>query len=158
MTNNPHSSPQKTHAQLLEQIESLTDAVQRLRAQKERLEAERDQLQEENRTLRRDLTHSRLINEIEQSIADADDQEKSSRSVPPIADRLYQALPPSFSFPAYFQVAESEGMEMDTARRCLRHFLAKGYVARAGSRLQKEDHPPPERMRGGDGRSVSLSP
>lgn len=150
MTDRRDPPPRTPRTQLKNQIDSLTDAVQTLRAQNERLKSERNQLQEENRALRRELTESRLLNYLEESISNVDEEEDSMQTLPPLAERLYQALPPSFSFPVYFKVAENEDLEMDAARRFLRHFLAKEQVVREGSRLRKQPSVA-GRTQGGDG-------
>ena len=154
MTDRRNPVPQETRAQLLERIESLSEAVQELRARNEQLITERSRLEEENRTLRQQLTESRLLNHLEQSAVEADENANPPGSVPPRADHFYQALPPSFSFRAYFQIAENKDLEMDEARRFLRHFLADERVVREGSRLRKGKTSVAGRTQGGDGQSA----
>jgi regulator of replication initiation timing len=156
MTDRRNPAHRKTRAKLLERIESLMDAVEKLRTQNHHLEEERNDLQEENRALRRDLTESRLINHLEQSMPNVEEDGQSEQDPPPLAERLYEALPSSFSFPVYFQVAEDEDLDMDAARRCLQHFLMENQLVREGSRLRKREEPLTERSRCGDGQSSQL--
>jgi regulator of replication initiation timing len=156
MTQQRDSSPKKTRAQLLKQIESLTEAVQELRARNNHLKTERSRLEEENRTLRKELTEYRLLNHLDQSVAEADENATATSSIPPIADHFYQVLPPSFSFRTYFQIAENKDLEMDAARRFLQHFLADERVVREGSRLRKRNDSLAPHNREGNGQSSRL--
>lgn len=137
MPNKRDPTPRTTRARLRERIELLMEEVQDLRSYNEQLETERNQLQQENQALRRELTESRLLNHLKQPNASED--APPVQNLPPLAEQLYQALPESFSFPVYFQVAEDEDLEMETARRCLRHFLLEKRLAREGSRLRKKE-------------------
>lgn len=123
---------------LYEKIARLHASVQALRRTSEELEADRQQLLEENRSLRRRLTVSMLVEGVDRSeeTTGADDPGKA---VPPPADRLYQLLPSRFSFPSFFQTAANEQIETVTARHCLAHYLAEGRLVQSGAYLEKTD-------------------
>jgi len=141
-TNDPtQSTPpadQDLVVQLYERIARLHASLQALRRTSEALEADRQRLLEENRSLRRRITVSTLIEDLEQSIASMDG-EGPEEVAPPPAERLYQALPSRFSFSHFFRVADSERLETRTARRCLAHYLADGALVQTGAYLQKTD-------------------
>lgn len=127
-------------ALLVDEIERLKRTIRELRACSEDLEAERQQLLRENRQLRREVTLSRLIEDLEASIQSVngmgpDDPEMA----PPAADRLYEALPERFPFPNFFQIAEDVGLEASTARRCLIYFLREEVLLQTGARLRKPE-------------------
>ena len=123
---------------LYEKIARLHASVQALRRTSEDLEADRQRLLEENRSLRRRITVSTLIKDLDQSGA-ADAPDLSKEVVPPPAERLYQVLPARFSFPQFFRVAEDERLDTATARRCLAHYLATGILVQSGAYLKKID-------------------
>jgi len=138
------SSPkQGLVGQLYEKIARLHASVQALRRTSEDLEADRQRLLEENRALRREITVSALIEDIERS-SETSDADVSSEVVPPPAERLYRVLPDRFSFPHFFRVAEDEKLETATARRCLAHYLTDGTLVQSGAYLEKSTHFPGE--------------
>lgn len=137
-TNAPIPPVQGEQNRLSRKIESLEQTVEKLRARNEKLEAERQELLEENWMLRRKMTLSLLIDGLETSIGVIKDETGAAPKAPPSAEQLYHTLPPSFSFSVFFQIAESENLDADEARRCLLHFFAEELVAQKGSRLVKE--------------------
>lgn len=127
-------------ALLVDEIERLKRTIRELRACSEDLEAERQQLLRENRRLRREITVSQLIEDLEASIEPADGRDGTEPDTsPPVADRLYEQLPDHLPFPKFFQVAEEEGLDATTARRCLVYFLSKDLLVQTGARLRKRD-------------------
>jgi regulator of replication initiation timing len=128
---------QTEHDRFIEKIAALKETVVELRARTSELKEEREQLLEENRALRHEITQLRLLQELEDSIDAIEDETGQLPAAPPSAEHLYTLLPPSFSFPVFFRIAESQGLETDEARRCLLHFLAKDLIAQEGSRLVK---------------------
>lgn len=128
-----------TRLHLLERIETLRDAVQTLRDRVEHLETERTELLEENRVLRRRLTHSQLVDDLLMTLEEEGGSITTMPDRPPSTERLYRVLPSSFSFPAFFQVAEEEGLDTGAARRCLRHFLARDRLVQEGTQLSKRE-------------------
>ena len=128
-------SARKTRAEFIGRITELRERVRALRAEAADLRAERDQLREENQALRRDLTHSRLMDDLMRSLGDkAEGDETGSKQ----ARFLYQALPLTCSFSEFFRVAEENGIETDTARQCLRHFLGRELLVQEGGQLTKQ--------------------
>jgi hypothetical protein len=123
-------------ARLYEKIARLHASLQALRRTSEDLEADRQRLLEENRNLRRRITVSTLVEDLERSIASRD-AEGPDEVVPPPAERLYRALPSRFSFPHFFQAANDERLDTRTARRCLAHYLANGALVQTGAYLEK---------------------
>jgi regulator of replication initiation timing len=121
---------------LYEKIARLHASMQALRRTSEDLEADRQRLLEENRKLRRRITVSTLIEDLERSIASMG-VEETDEVRPPPAERLYQLLPARFSFPHFFRVADDERLETRTARRCLAHYLAEGALVQSGAYLEK---------------------
>jgi hypothetical protein len=128
-------------ARLYEKIARLHASVQALRRTTEDLEADRQRLLDENRALRRQLTVSTLIEDLDRSLESVDGDETDA-VVPPPAERLYQQLPPRFSFPHFFRVADGEHLKTATARRCLIHYLAEGVLVQSGAYLEKTDRSP----------------
>ena len=121
---------------LYEKIARLHASVQSLRRTSEDLEADRQRLLEENRALRRRITVSTLIDDLEQTIEPVD-TDRAQENVPPPAKRLYHDLPDRFSFPHFFQVAEDAQLDTATARRCLAHYLTNGALVQSGAYLEK---------------------
>ncbi len=153
MSNTEGSNNRKTRDQLLKKIETLAEAVESLRDRIDHLKTERNQLQKENRGLRRQLTESRLVNQLERSVAETDEDVELERSVPSPSEQLYQLLPPSFSFPAYFRIADNEDLDTETARRCLQYFLSENQIAQTGSRLRKTNGSTAKRPSVGNGQA-----
>jgi predicted nuclease with TOPRIM domain len=122
----------------VEKISELQSTVEDLRSRNDELKAERDRLLEENRALRRQITHSRLLSGLEDTIDTIKAETGHLPAAPPPAEQLYYTLPPSFSFTEFFRIAENESLETDEARRCLLHFLAQDLVVQEGSRLVKD--------------------
>lgn len=132
----PHETPsQPTLQRLLGHIAELKGNVAVLQAQKEELEDERDQLLRENRALRRKLTHAQLADGLLTTLDETGPSPDSESSSP--VRELYEALPSRFSFPTFFEVAETGGLDTDTARRCLRHFLKRDLLYQEGRQLTK---------------------
>ena len=126
---------------LYEKIARLHASVQVLRRTSADLEADRQQLLEENRALRRRITVSTLIEDLEQSIESVAPDGVDAIG-PPSAQRLYQQLPDRFSFLHFFRVAEDEQLETTTARHCLAHYLAEGALVQSGAYLEKSERCP----------------
>ena len=131
-------------ARLYEKIARLHASVQALRRTSADLEADRQRLLEENRALRRRVTVSTLIEDLEQSI-ESIDPDGPHEVIPPPAKRLYAELPDRFSFPQFFRIAENEQLETATARRCLAHYLAEGVLVQSGAYLEKSERRPRDR-------------
>ena len=93
------SSPKRDLVvQLYERIARLHAVIQELRDTSENLEADRQRLLEENRALRRKVTLSTLIEDLEIVIPDERDEAKMiEHPAPSSANRLYQQLPARFS-------------------------------------------------------------
>lgn len=127
-------------ALLVDEIERLKGTIRELRACSEDLEAERQQLLRENRRLRREVTLSRLIEDLEASIESIDGMDNNEpEATPPAVDRLYEGLPDRFPFPSFFQIAEEMEIEASTARRCLLYFLSEDLLVQRGARLRKRE-------------------
>lgn len=125
-------------ALLIDEIERLKRTVRELRECSKDLEAERQKLLRENRQLRREVTLSRLIEDLEASIESVDGMRASEPDLsPPAADRLYAELPARFPFPDFFQIAEEAGFEASTARRCLMYYLGEDLLVQTGAQLRK---------------------
>jgi hypothetical protein len=113
---------------------ALAKTVEALRSRVGELEAERERLLEENRTLRREITQMRLLDDMKDAL-----EEDPEPPAPPPADALYALLPSSFTFPVFFQLADSRGLDSEETRRCLLHFLAEDRIVQEGPRLVKQD-------------------
>lgn len=135
------ASHQDLVARLYEKIARLHASVQALRRTSADLEADRQRLLEENRALRRRITVSTLIEDLERSIESVDPDGIDAIGPPP-AQRFYRQLPERFSFPQFFQVAEDENLETATARHCLAHYLAEGMLVQSGAYLEKPEYRP----------------
>jgi regulator of replication initiation timing len=133
----PVPPPREERSPSPENVAALRETIEELQSRNERLEAERDQLLEENRALRREMTQMRLLSDMEESIDAIEEETGHLPAAPPPAEDLYALLPPSFAFPVFFEVADSNGLDTAEARRCLLHFLAKDRVVQQGSRLVK---------------------
>lgn len=133
------SNERKRREELHERIARLHAAVQELLAATEDLEADRQRLLRENRALRRTATLSALIDDLEDSLESRLDEERSNGVAPPFAEHLYQQLPSQFSFPLYFEIVQKEGVDSDTARRCLVHYLREHRLVQSGAYLEKND-------------------
>ena len=136
----PEMTPSRSDQDIIEnlhsQIAELTAAVERLQTSQEELEANREALQAENQRLRREMTLANLVDDLEDSIEEVI-EEDGSVTVPPPAQRLYDQLPASFPFPAFFREVERQGFEMAQARRYLVRYLADGLLVQSGAYLQK---------------------
>jgi len=132
----PSRSGQDSIEDLHSQIAELKTVVERLQASQEELEADREELQAENQRLRREMTLSNLVDDLASSIEEAI-EEDGSVTVPPPAQRLYDQLPASFPFPAFFREVERQDLEMAQARRYLVRYLADGLLVQSGAYLQK---------------------
>lgn len=131
----PTEIPTASH-RLRGRIAHLKGSMAALQSRTDALEDERNQLRKENQALRRKLTHSRLIDDL---LSTLDEEGPNTESASPSAvRRLYECLPPHFSFPAFFDAAEEEGLETDAARRCLQHFLKRQLLYQEGGQLTKE--------------------
>jgi len=130
--------PRKERGPFAEKVAALRETVEELQTRTEKLEAERDRLLEENRSLRREMTQMRLLSDMEESIDAIEEETGHLPAAPPPAEDLYALLPPSFAFPVFFKVADSNGLDTAEARRCLLHFLAKDRIVQKGSRLVKQ--------------------
>lgn len=119
----------------LSRIANLQESVSALQAEAEDLKEERNQLRKENQALRRKLTHSRLIDDLLTTLNEEGPEE--GREVPPTVRALYERLPACFSFPSFFDAAEDDGLDTDTARRCLQHFLNQQLLYQEGDQLTK---------------------
>ena len=122
-------------ADLLAQIADLKAVVERLQHAHDEMVATREALRQENQRLRREMTLANLIEDLESSIEDIVGDE--GPVVPPPAQQLYEQLPASFLFPAFFRMAEQEGLEMAQARRYLVRYLADGLLVQSGAYLKK---------------------
>jgi regulator of replication initiation timing len=129
------TSARKTRAEFIERITELHERVRALRTERENLETERDQLREENQSLRRDLTHFRLMDDL-MGLRETETEEEAGGQQ---ARSLYQSLSPTCSFSEFFRVAEENGIETDTARQCLRHFLGRELLVQEGGQLTKQE-------------------
>lgn len=132
----PSGSDQDSIEDLHSQIADLKTAVEQLRASQEELEANREALQAENQRLRREMTLANLVDDLEDSIEEVI-EEDGSVTVPLPAQRLYDRLPASFPFPAFFREVEQQGFEMAQARRYLVRYLADGLLVQSGAYLKK---------------------
>ncbi len=137
----PVSPPRAETDRSADRVAALEETVEKLRARTEELRRERDQLLEENRALRQNVTHLRLLHDLEESIDDIEEKTGRLPAAPPPSDHLYTLLPSTFSFPVFFGIAESQGIDTDEARRCLLHFLAEELIVQEGSRLVKQEKP-----------------
>lgn len=136
--NGAPSSERTLIDQLYERIARLHATVQELRNAREELKADQQRLLEENRSLRRKLTLSNLIEELESSVGTVSETEVDVDPTAPLpANELYQQLPSRLSFPLFFQIAKDEQIETDTARRCLVHYLHEGLFVQSGAYLEK---------------------
>lgn len=133
-----------TDAGLHETVEALRRKVEELRSRTEELETERKKLLEENRRLRREITQSRLVDDLKVSTAVPEDESGSLPAVPPTTEDLFYTLPASFTYQEYFQIADNAGMDTGEAREALRAFLNADLVKQEGSRLKKNDEVPME--------------
>jgi hypothetical protein len=124
-------------ARLYEEIARLHASVQALRRTSEELEADRQRLLAENRALRRRITVSTLIDDLDASAGLSVADDGPDVAAPPPAEQLYRGLPARFSFPHYFQAAADNQLETATARRCLAHYLAEGMLVQSGAYLEK---------------------
>lgn len=132
----PSRSDQDVIDDLHSQIAELKTAVERLQTSQKELEASRKALQAENQRLRREMTLANLVDDLEDSIEEVM-EEDGSVTVPPPAQRLYERLPASFPFPAFFREVERQGFEMAQARRYLVRYLADGLLVQSGAYLKK---------------------
>lgn len=123
-------------ADLKAALKQLRDARDALAADRAEIAADRDELRAENLRLRREMTLAHLVEDLESSLEEVVDP---GGPVPPPARRLYDRLPASFAFPAYFRAAEAEGLETTTARRYLVRYLADGRLVQSGAYLEKID-------------------
>lgn len=121
-----------------ESLKALRTKVQDLHHRIEKLEAQRHQLLEENRRLRREITQSRLVEDLKVSTAVGEDETPPSSPVPPTAEDLYLTLPASFTYEEFFQIAQNAGLDTEEVRQSLRIFLRRGMVTQEGSRLTKK--------------------
>ena len=135
--NGPIPPARATDDPPLQSVAALEKAVEELQNRNDDLKTERDRLREENRSLRKEVTHLRLLHELEDSIDAIEAETGGLPAAPPPAEHLYTLLPPSFSFPVFFEIADSRELGTDEARRCLLHFLAKDLIVQKGSRLVK---------------------
>jgi FtsZ-binding cell division protein ZapB len=126
------------HDRLVEKVATLKATVDELRSRNETLEDEREDLLEENRMLRQKLTHTLLLDGFKDAIDSIETETGQLPAAPPPAERLYQTLPSSVSFAEFFRIADSTALDMDAARQCLLHFLAKDLLVQDGSRLVKQ--------------------
>lgn len=126
-------------AQSADDIEGLKKTIETLRSRVEELEAERERLLKKNRALRREMTQSRLLSQLEEPVDShaSTDKEAPSRAEQ-TTEQLYHLLPPSFTFSEFFQLATSEGFDTEEARRCLRVYFSKSLIDQKGSRLTKK--------------------
>jgi len=136
--NAPVPPSRAEHNRFLETIASLRETIDELQARNEALKRERQQLLEKNRSLRRELTQTRLLKELEDNIEAVATETEQLPSVPLPTEDLYHLLPSSFSFGEFFRIAESEDVETDDIRDCLLHFPAEGLITQEGSRLVKK--------------------
>jgi len=136
-TESPSSRPDRHSIEgLHSQIAELKTVVERLQASQEALEANREDLQAENQRLRREMTLANLVEDLASSIEEVI-EEDGGVTVPPPAQRLYNQLPASFSFPAFFREVERQGVETAQARRYLVRYLADGLLVQSGAYLKK---------------------
>jgi chromosome segregation ATPase len=122
----------------VEQIERLQSVIYQLRARTDALQTERDRLREENQTLRTKATHTELVGSLLDALDEASDSPESAPASTPTAADLLRALPGTCTFRTFFQVAEREGLDARSARRCLRDLLDRGRLAQRGSQLTKQ--------------------
>lgn len=132
------SSRRDLITRLYERIARLDAIGQELRSTTENLEADRQRLLEENRALRRKVTLSTLVDDLKVTLTNGiDDADTIEPSAPRPVDRLYQQLPPRFSFSRFFQVASKADIETEVARRCLTYYLGEEMLAQSGAYLEK---------------------
>jgi regulator of replication initiation timing len=125
-------------ARLYERIARLHAVIRELRSTSEDLEADRERLLEENRALRRKVTLSTLVEDLEATITnEMSDADAIEPSAPTPADRLYHQLPRRFTFSHFFRTAGDENIETETARRCLIHYLTEEMLVQSGAHLEK---------------------
>lgn len=134
----PSRSDQELIADLQRQIAELKTAMSELQRSQDALEANREALETENRRLRREMTLANLIEDLEASIEDVVEDD-GSVTVPPPAQRLYECLPATFLFPAFFRIADDERFDTAEARRYLVRYLADGLLIQSGAYLKKAD-------------------
>lgn len=132
-------STTRSRTELTERIKELEATVRRLRARVSELESDREHLLEENQALRKKVTHAHLADTLLATLDEEDGDAAPAPEAPSAATGLHRALPSSFTFRTFFRVAEREGLDTAGARRCLRHFLDRGRLARDGSRLTKQE-------------------
>jgi outer membrane murein-binding lipoprotein Lpp len=133
------SSTTRSRTERTERIKELEATVRRLRARVSELESDREHLLEENQALRKKVTHAHLADTLLATLEEEDGDAAPAPEAPSAATGLHRALPSSFTFQTFFRVAEQEGLDTADARRCLRHLLDRGRLARDGSRLTKQE-------------------
>jgi regulator of replication initiation timing len=134
--------PPTTRHQLVERITELNETVRRQRTRIEDLEADRNRLRRENQSLRRRLTHARLLESVLEMARSSEEESEPTPESVRSARRLYHALPDTCSFPTFFRIADRQDLSVDEARRCLRHFLTRGLLVQEGTRVSKGDRAP----------------
>lgn len=134
---NPAPRP-ATVEELHERIATLHAMIQQLRTVRTDLENERQRLLKENRALRREATLSALMKDLDVSGDALGDGEPAGDDTSPLpAEVLFDRLPARFSFPLYFKRVQDEGIDSETARRCLVHYLREGRLVQNGAYLKK---------------------
>lgn len=135
----PAPSTTRSRTELTERIKELEATVRQLRSRVAELESDREHLLEENQTLRKKVTHARLTDTLLATLEEEGADAAPTPRAPSAAAELHRVLPPSFTFRTFFRMAEREGLDTADARRCLRHLLDRGWLARDGSRLTKPE-------------------
>jgi len=136
----PSKADQEIIAELYDQITKLQDTVRALQMSRDRLKLDHQALQEENQRLRREMTLANLIEDLEASIEEVVGEEPISPppAAPLPARQLYEGLPSTFLFPAFFRMADEAGVETEEARRVLVRYLADGLLVQSGAYLRKQ--------------------
>jgi TolA-binding protein len=123
--------------QLYDQIAELQATVETLRASRDELELDHRALQEENQRLRREMTLANLIEDLDTSIEEVVEEAPHHLGSLLPGRPLYERLPSTFPFPAFFEMAEEAGVGTEEARRLLVRYLADGLLVQSGAYLKK---------------------
>lgn len=135
----PSDSDKGAIAELYDQVAELQATVEALQASRDALELDHRELQAENQRLRREMTLANLIEGLQSSLEEVVAEEPFPDPKTPLEHRLYEHLPSSFPFSAFFRMADEADVETTDARRILVRYLADGLLVQSGAYLQKRE-------------------